>query len=214
MNTRGVAIGIGLGLAVLAIIIASACQHARRPCCSGRGAAPVSAVQAEPSPAPQPTSGASNDREPQEPLPAGGSPVAATPDAGSDTTNAASPVADAPREQPSEPDTRVIAYYFHRTMRCATCLSIEKQARKAVETMYPDQLAAGKLEWHAVNIEEPGNEHFETDFELESSSLVLVQMRGDKVAKWANLPRVWDLAHDPAGFQEYVWTELAQFAEF
>ena len=109
------------------------------------------------------------------------------------------------------PDAKVIAYYFHRTMRCPTCLSIEKQAREAVEAAYLEELEAGQLEWHAVNIEEEGNEHFESDFELSSSSLVIVEMHGDEVAAWKNLEQVWELVEDPLGFQEYVWNELMEF---
>ncbi len=109
------------------------------------------------------------------------------------------------------PEVKLIAYYFHRTMRCPACLSIEEQAREAIEASYPDELASGRLEWRAVNVEEPGNEHFESDFGLASSALVLVVMRGDEVEKWASLDRVWELVDDPWGFQEYVWSEVAGY---
>jgi hypothetical protein len=107
--------------------------------------------------------------------------------------------------------SKVVAYYFHRTVRCPTCLSIEKQSREAIELTYGGELRAATLEWHAVNIEEPGNEHFEKDFELQSQSLVLVEMAGKRVARWKLLPRVWELVEDPYGFQEYVVTEVAVF---
>ncbi len=105
----------------------------------------------------------------------------------------------------------IIAYYFHRTMRCATCLSIEKQSREAIELAYGSELSSGRLEWHAVNIEEPGNEHFEKDFELQTQSLVLVESISDRVARWKLLPKVWELVEDPYGFQEYVVSEVALF---
>ena len=119
------------------------------------------------------------------------------------------------QDQPADPasdaaDAMVIAYYFHRTMRCPTCLSIEKQAHEAVEIGFSEEIEAGTLEWRAINIEEEGNEHFEDDFELVSSSLVLVEMQGDDVTKWKNLERVWELVDDPFGFQEYVWSELME----
>lgn len=31
---------------------------------------------------------------------------------------------------------KVEVYYFHFTRRCATCLSVEENARKAVESLY------------------------------------------------------------------------------
>jgi hypothetical protein len=113
--------------------------------------------------------------------------------------------------QPAEPAHRFIAYYFHRTIRCPTCLSIEKQSREAIESAYAGELHEGRLKWHAINIEEPGNEHFALDFELQSQSLVLVEMKGAQVARWKLLPKVWELVEDPNGFQQYVVTEVAVF---
>jgi hypothetical protein len=113
--------------------------------------------------------------------------------------------------QAADAERNYIAYYFHRTIRCATCLSIEKQSREAIEMGYGGELSAGRLEWRAVNIEEPGNEHFEKDFELDRQSLVLVEMLGDQVKRWKTLPRVWELVEDPYGFQQYVVTAVAEF---
>lgn len=140
-----------------------------------------------------------------------GQPTPANTASNSDTKkDVAYTATDADDRSAATADAKVIAYYFHRTMRCPTCLSIEQQAREAVETAYSEELNSGKLEWHAVNIEEEGNEHFESDFALSSSSLVLVQMDGDDVAAWKNLERVWELVEDPLGFQEYVWNELTE----
>ncbi len=116
------------------------------------------------------------------------------------TTNLA---ADGPR--------RFVAYYFHRTVRCQTCLSIEQQSREAIEFAYHGELSTGRLEWHAVNIEEPGNEHFEEDFELQTQSLVLVEMTDGRTTRWKMLPKVWELVEDPYGFQDYVVGEVALF---
>jgi hypothetical protein len=155
----------------------------------------------------------------EEPDPTGGSALApADRPAHGDTADSAGPPT-LPRQNPQSAatrpaaaaETKVLAYYFHRTMRCPTCLSIEKQSREAIELAYGGELSAGRLEWQSVNIEEPGNEHFEKDFNLERQSLVLVEMTGDQVERWKMLPRVWELVEDPYGFQEYVVTEVAVF---
>lgn len=137
------------------------------------------------------------------PAPATG--AAARPDAPVSATQpaATSQAADTPRQ--------FVAYYFHRTVRCQTCLSIEKQSREAIELAYGGELSAGRVEWHAVNIEEPGNEHFEKDFELQTQSLVLVETTDGQAARWKLLPKVWELVEDPYGFQEYVVAEVALF---
>lgn len=144
--------------------------------------------------------------------PAADAPVRAVPATAAARTeppaNAMQPTATS---QASEDPPRFIAYYFHRTMRCATCLSIEEQSREAIEQSYGGELGAGRLEWWAVNIEEPGNEHFEADFQLQSQLLVLVEMSGEQVTRWRLLPKVWELVEEPHGFQEFVATEVGVF---
>ena len=39
----------------------------------------------------------------------------------------------------------VVAYYFHGTRRCATCVWIESHAREAIEGGFGDEVAAGRL---------------------------------------------------------------------
>ena len=67
----------------------------------------------------------------------------------------------------------LIAYYLHGKVRCVTCNDIEKTAREAVEASFAEELEAGRIEWRSVNYEEPGNEHFATDFELAAPCVVL-----------------------------------------
>jgi len=106
---------------------------------------------------------------------------------------------------------RFVAYYFHRTLRCPTCLSIEKQSLEAIESMFAGELSAGTLEWRAINIEEAGNEHFEADFALDSQALVLVEIEGATVRRWVKLGRVWELVDNPPAFGDYVVSEVAAF---
>jgi hypothetical protein len=106
---------------------------------------------------------------------------------------------------------KFVAYYFHRTLRCPTCLSIEKQSRETVETRFKGALDDGRLAWQAVDIQSPGNGHFEQDFQLQAQALILVEMKDGKVARWKNLPKVWDLVDKPGEFQEYVSSELTAF---
>ncbi len=113
--------------------------------------------------------------------------------------------------QSTEVPLRYVAYYFHRTLRCTTCLSIEKQAREAIEGEFDPQLQTGVLEWRAINIETAGNEHFETEFQLESQSLVLVELLGEHVNRWKLLPKTWDLVEEPPAFAKYFIAEVAAF---
>lgn len=105
----------------------------------------------------------------------------------------------------------VVAFYFHRTIRCRSCLDIEEWARQAIEMHFAGELAAGMVEWCPVNIEEPGNEHYEKDYELKTQSLVLVRMKDGKPVKWKNLKSVWELLGNHARFTEYVQAEVLSF---
>lgn len=99
---------------------------------------------------------------------------------------------------------RVVAYYFHATMRCPTCLAIESGARATIEREFPAQLAEGSLVWRPLDMEAEGNEHFVKDFELTASSLVLVREVDGRTVAWRNLADVWTLVGDDARFADYV----------
>ena len=113
--------------------------------------------------------------------------------------------------KPSTPSsTKVIAYYFHRTVRCHTCLAIEDLSRQTIENIFGEELGEGRIEWRPVNIEQKGNEHFEDDFKLKNQSLVLVQVVDGKEGAWKNLTSVWDLIGNPEAFIKYVQEELSK----
>ena len=113
------------------------------------------------------------------------------------------------KEQP----LKIIAYYFHRTARCHSCLTIEEYARQAIETGFALELQDGVVEWRPVNIEQKGNEHFEIDYSLSAQSLVVVKIENGKQAKWKTLSKVWDLLGDPTAFAKYVQGELRTYLD-
>ena len=111
------------------------------------------------------------------------------------------------------PSTGVVAYYFHGDFRCRTCLAIESQAHETITADFADELASGRLTWRALNIEQPGNEHFVEDFKLVTRSLVLVAYRDGAVARWKNLDKVWQLVRDEELFSQYVRESTRAFLD-
>lgn len=107
----------------------------------------------------------------------------------------------------------VVAFYFHRTLRCHSCLEIEEWAKQAIESHFSGELAGGLIEWRPINIEEAGNEHFEKDYELTTQSLVLVRMKNGQPAEWKILQEVWELLGDHARFTQYVQTEMSAYLD-
>ncbi|HOM39515.1 MAG TPA: nitrophenyl compound nitroreductase subunit ArsF family protein [Bacteroidales bacterium] len=88
------------------------------------------------------------------------------------STDTGSPVSD-----------RIEIYYFHFTMRCATCLTIEAKTKEYLEELYPDHLRAGLITFKALNIEEEVNKSVAERFGITGQALIIV--KGKK--KWSYL---------------------------
>ena len=116
-------------------------------------------------------------------------------------------------DETKEAKHRLVAYYFHRTQRCRTCLAMEAYAEEALREAFPEAMEAGELEWQAVNTEEPANEHFVQDYQITSSSLVMVYFENGEQKEWKNLDQVWDLVGDKQEFQAYVENQALTYLE-
>jgi len=110
----------------------------------------------------------------------------------------------------TSPGVKLIAYYMHGKVRCPTCMSIEAYAREAVETGFGGELKGGQIQWQIVNYEEPGNEHFATDYKLAAPCVVLVRMRHGKQVAWKSLPEVWELVGDKPEFIKLVQKNIRE----
>lgn len=104
---------------------------------------------------------------------------------------------------------RFVAYYFHRTLRCHGCLWIEAQAKRVVEEAFADELRSGRISWQATNIDLDENRHFEKDFSLESSTLVLADLVEGQTVRWKALSGVWESVEKQPEFDEYVADEIS-----
>lgn len=100
--------------------------------------------------------------------------------------------------------SRIIAYYFHVTVRCTTCKTIEAYSREAILNHFKNDLDRGRLEWQVVNVQLPENRHFVQDYQLFTKSVVLVHIAGGKQQSYKILNDVWELVGDKARFQAYI----------
>lgn len=114
---------------------------------------------------------------------------------------------------PSSPPAAAVAYYFHGTIRCQTCLAIERRAREAIESNFEEQIRSRQLVFQPVNLDEPQHRHFIEDFQLQSRSIVLARYKDGKPQSWKNLDQVWLLVHQPGRFRDYVTEEVALFLQ-
>ncbi|MGA2407348.1 MAG: nitrophenyl compound nitroreductase subunit ArsF family protein [Bacteroidales bacterium] len=74
--------------------------------------------------------------------------------------------------------SNVNVYYFHFTRRCATCLAVEDNARKAVEALFPNEVKAGDYSFTAINLDEASSKEIANKLSVGGQTLLVV--RGDK----------------------------------
>jgi hypothetical protein len=152
-----------------------------------------------------------------ESAPAEKTPVVAVPP----VTSVAPPVvaakADPPKPRavpaPRTPTRRIVATYFHGSVRCATCRKIEAYAREAIEEGFGSEVAAGRVEFRAVNVEEPQNRHFIDDYQLMTRSVVVTQEVDGAVAQWTRLDKVWTYVGHRPSYLGYVQDVVRGYLE-
>ena len=106
---------------------------------------------------------------------------------------------------------KIIAYYFHVTVRCQTCLAIERYSEQAIKESFGKELAAGKIEWRPVNVQLPENRHFIKDYKLFTRSLVYVLVKGGKQSDYKVLDRTWELVGREKWLKDYVRQEMERY---
>ncbi len=72
----------------------------------------------------------------------------------------------------------VEVYYFHMTIRCTTCKTVEAEARKNVEMLYADQVKSGKISFTALNLEEATGKVMGEKLGVNGQTLLIV--KGDQ----------------------------------
>lgn len=109
------------------------------------------------------------------------------------------------------PDNKVVAYYFYGIRRCPTCLKLEQYFKEVIENNFMSELASGKLEFKAINVEVKGNEHFVKDYQLYTKSLVLSLVMSGKEVRSKNLAAIWEFVGNKDKFSSYVKEEVTGF---
>jgi hypothetical protein len=102
-----------------------------------------------------------------------------------------------------------VVYYFYTNYRCNTCRMLEAYTKEAVEKAFAEEIKRGTVAFSAVNVEVKGNEHFATDYQLKTKSVVLMQP-GNK-DRWKNLEKIWQLVGDKEKYLRYIEDETGKF---
>lgn len=110
----------------------------------------------------------------------------------------------------TQPD-QVVLYCFCTDFCCPGCVNMKKWARQVVEFDFKDYSAGGKLTIKEVNLCDKGNEHFMDDYEICTSSLVLVLVKDGREAKFTNLGRALCFACCRAKFMPYIKDNISKY---
>jgi len=70
--------------------------------------------------------------------------------------------------------------YFHSERRCPTCISIEDNTKKTLNTYFANQLKDGTIVLQILNVEEDKNLKMVEKYEADGSSLYLTKVSGTK----------------------------------
>lgn len=108
---------------------------------------------------------------------------------------------------------KAIVFFFHRHVRCPTCITMEAWSLEAINEQFAEALLDGRIEWRTVDYERAENQHYRVEFDLLATSLVVVAVQGGEQTGFQNLHGVWPLSSDRDAFIEYVQRELGAFLE-
>jgi hypothetical protein len=106
---------------------------------------------------------------------------------------------------------RVVAYYFHPTIRCHSCRWIEATADSTVHAAFPAALREGRLEWRSFNLEEPENQALAQQLEIEGSTLVIAQLIGGEIVRSQHVDQAWYMVGKPKELFDHVRGRVAEY---
>lgn len=75
---------------------------------------------------------------------------------------------------------KVKIVYFHSEHRCPTCISIEDNTRKALNTYFPQQLKDGTITLEVLNVDKAENLKMVEKYKAEGSALFITGISASK----------------------------------
>jgi hypothetical protein len=101
----------------------------------------------------------------------------------------------------TESSDKIEAYYFHFTARCTTCKTIEADAKKNLETLYPVQVKAGLISFQSLNLDDAANKPLAEKLGISGQTLLLV--KGNQKINLTNEGFLYAVAK-PEKFKEVI----------
>ncbi|MBI5326424.1 MAG: hypothetical protein HZB41_14325 [Ignavibacteriae bacterium] len=104
--------------------------------------------------------------------------------------------------------TRIDIFYFHATIRCHTCLTIEDFIKKSVWMSFEKELKDSTILLASLDFLQPENEQFQEKYNFDTQTLIVSRKVNGIEIKWKNLDKIWDYVNDFEKFKDYIVNEI------
>lgn len=116
-------------------------------------------------------------------------------------------------ELKSEDTVRFDVMYFHATIRCEGCLTIEEFVKNSLNSNFEKELKSGLITLASFDFLQEANEHYQDDYKFDVQTLIVSKKVNGKEVEWKNLELIWDYSNDFEKFNNYVIEEIKNFME-
>ena len=99
----------------------------------------------------------------------------------------------------------VEVYYFHNTVRCITCKTVEAEARRNVDMLYADKAKSGNISFTSLNLEEATGKSMGEKLGVKSQTLLIVN--GDQKINITNEGFLYAVSQ-PQKFTEVIKSKI------
>jgi ABC-type glycerol-3-phosphate transport system substrate-binding protein len=106
-----------------------------------------------------------------------------------------------PAVAPSK-NTKVGVIYMHRTLRCVSCLVIEKMASETVHDDFGGKLADGTVDWQTMDFW--ARKDLAQRYGVDAPTVVVITYAEGREKSFQRLDPLWDLKLQPEKFKEVV----------
>ena len=112
---------------------------------------------------------------------------------------------------PEESGTRVEVILFRGGGYCPVCDDLERNTQETLEGPLSGDVAAGRLSFRKLSLEEPENERYIETYGLFGTTLVVSLVRNGREVRFRNLEEAYRLADRPEAFRPFFLQALAPF---
>ncbi len=84
------------------------------------------------------------------------------------------------KENNKSSKTQIDIYYFHRTDRCATCISIEENTRNTLDQYFANETKDGTITFRSINFEGDTDTEIIEKYDADGPSLFITKVKKGK----------------------------------